>query len=152
MDKIAKSILGVTLTPLKIIERELGNIMHGMKEGDPGFAGFGEAYFTFVNYKAIKGWKKHSLMTLNLVVPVGAVKFVIFDERDNSFTKGHFFETILSRQYYYRLTVAPGLWTAFQGIDKNENMVLNIGSIHHDPTETDDLQLDNPKLQYSNWI
>jgi dTDP-4-dehydrorhamnose 3,5-epimerase len=143
---------GVMLTPLKIIEREPGNIMHGMKQGDAGYEGFGEAYFTFVNYKTIKGWKKHSRMTLNLIVPLGAVKFVIFDDRENSSTRGQFFETILSRQNYQRLSVAPGLWTAFQGIDKNENMVLNIGSIHHDPTETEDSQIDNPQLQYGNWI
>ena len=152
MDKVAAMMKGVILTPLKIIEREPGNIMHGMKDGDPGFEGFGEAYFTFVNFKAVKGWKKHSRMTLNLVVPLGIVKFVIFDDREHSPTNGHFFETVLSRQNYQRLTVAPGLWTAFQGMDKNENMVLNLGSIHHDPSETEDLQLDNPRLKYGNWI
>jgi dTDP-4-dehydrorhamnose 3,5-epimerase len=152
MGEIKIGIEGIILTPLKIIEREVGNIMHAMKEADYGYAGFGEAYFTFVTYKAIKGWKKHTQMTLNLVVPAGTVKFVMFDGRQNSNTKNSFFEVSLSRKNYQRLTVPPGVWIAFQGVNENENMVLNIGNIKHDPTETEDLSIDNPHLKYAGWI
>ena len=68
MDQIDIQFDGVLLTPLKIIEREQGNVMHALKNSDAGFDGFGEAYFTFVNNGVIKGWKKHREMTLNLIV------------------------------------------------------------------------------------
>ena len=43
--------------------------MHGIKKNDTGYVGFGEVYFSYINPKAVKAWKKHNRMTLNLVVP-----------------------------------------------------------------------------------
>ena len=74
---------GVTLTPLKKITHPKGDIFHAMKASDDGFFGFGEAYFSTVNQGEVKGWKKHTEMTLNLVVVTGEIKFVVYD--DNSF-------------------------------------------------------------------
>ena len=59
------------ITPLGIINTPGGNVMHGMKESDSGFSGFSEAYFSEIDFGAIKAWKRHKEMTLNLVVPVG---------------------------------------------------------------------------------
>ena len=39
-----------------------------------------DAYFSFVKFNKIKGWKKHTKMTMTLVVPVGKVQFVFYDE------------------------------------------------------------------------
>jgi dTDP-4-dehydrorhamnose 3,5-epimerase len=142
---------GVIVTPLRIIDRELGNIMHAMKTADEGFAGFGEAYFTFVKYKAIKGWKKHRQMTLNLVVPAGAVRFVLLDDRETTTGHAHF-EIELSLSNYKRLTVPPGIWFAFQGIGEQENMILNLASIRHDPDETLERELSDPFFSYQNWL
>ena len=136
---------GLHITQLKIIPGEKGNIMHALKKSDSFFNQFGEAYFTFVNEKAIKGWKKHKKMRLNLIVPIGEVKFVFFDDRRNSPTYKQFYSIVMSQNNYNRLTVEPGIWMAFEGIDKN-NLVLNIASIEHDPSDTDDLSLE--KINY----
>ena len=69
---------GVTLTPLKQITHPKGDIFHAMKASDDGFSGFGEAYFSTVNQGEVKGWKKHTEMTLNLVVVIGEIEFVVF--------------------------------------------------------------------------
>ena len=94
---------GVTLTPLKIISHPSGDVLHGIKSSEGSFTGFGEAYFSTVNQGDIKGWKKHSKMTLNLVVPKGEIQFVIFDDRDKSTTQGKFMSVSLSLQNYQRL-------------------------------------------------
>ena len=60
----------VVLTPLKIIDAPDGRVFHAIKNIDPGFDDFGEAYFSEINSKKIKAWKRHREMTLNLVVPV----------------------------------------------------------------------------------
>lgn len=129
-------ISGVTLHPLKIIEHPLGNVLHGMKASDPGFSGFGEAYFSTIKPGAIKGWKKHNQMTLNLIVPMGEIRFVVFDDRPDSPTQNQFFEVSLSQRNYQRLTVEPDLWVAFQGLKQGQNFLLNLASIEHDPRET----------------
>ena len=107
---------GVAVHPLKHIVVPKGDIYHALKSTDEGYAGFGEAYFSQIEQGAAKGWKRHNRMTLNLVVPVGAVKFVIYDDREGSPTRGQFEEITLSPEScYQRLTVAPGLWMAFYG-------------------------------------
>ena len=88
------NIDGVILTPLKKILHPKGDIFHGMKKDDNGYVGFGEAYFSTINNGEIKGWNKHKRMTLNLVVPMGEVTFVIYDDREKSHSKGVFFKDI----------------------------------------------------------
>ncbi len=141
---------GIILTPLKIINLESGDVMHAMKCGDPGYYEFGEAYFSFIKKGQIKGWKKHKMMTLNLIVPLGTVAFVLFDDREVSKTKGEFFKVELSRQNYQRLTVPPGIWMGFQGLDDTENMLLNIASIKHDPDEAVSIPINSPLIDF-NW-
>jgi dTDP-4-dehydrorhamnose 3,5-epimerase len=134
---------GVILTPLKQIWTSKGSVLHAMKKGDEGYAGFGEAYFSTINKGDIKGWKKHIKMTLNLVAPVGEIEFVVYNEKYNEF-----FNVILSQDNYQRLTVRPGFWVAFRGLSEN-NILLNLASITHDPSETINTKLDD--INYS-WI
>jgi dTDP-4-dehydrorhamnose 3,5-epimerase len=127
---------GVILTPLKKILHPKGDIFHAMKSSDVGFDGFGEAYFSAIHKGEIKGWKKHTKMSLNLVVPIGVIECVIYNKRDQEF-----FSVVLSQKNYQRLTVKPGFWVAFRGLDK-KNILLNIASIEHDPKESVNLFLD----------
>lgn len=58
---------GVIFTPLPIIDTKGGDVLHAMKVSDEGFHVFGEAYFSTVKSGAIKGWKLHREMVLNIV-------------------------------------------------------------------------------------
>jgi dTDP-4-dehydrorhamnose 3,5-epimerase len=136
-------IEGVSMTPLQIISMQVGDVMHGMKKDDIGFSGFGEAYFSLINSGSVKGWKRHREMVCNFIVPNGKIKVVIFDDKMYRFD-----EFILSPKNYFRLTIPPNLWVAFQGIDEVASLLLNIASIRHDPAEVDSKDLD--KIQY-NW-
>ena len=126
---------GVTLTPLKQITHPKGDIFHAMKASDDGFSGFGEAYFSTVNQGEVKGWKKHSNMTLNLVVLSGEVKFVVYNMSHKMF-----YSVELSLNNYQRLTVCPGYWVAFKGVGES-NIILNLANIEHDPKESVNLDL-----------
>lgn len=134
------TINDIVITPLTIIDNPKGNIYHGMKNSDRGCVGFGEAYFSELSTGQIKGWNRHKHMTLNLIVPVGSVKFVIVDNKiiDNK----NYLEVELSLQNYKRLTVPSGLWVGFQNIAEQKSMILNIADIEHDPTEKETISLD----------
>ena len=135
---------GVTLTPLKRIPNPKGDIMHALKCTDEGYCGFGEAYFTQINPGEVKGWKRHNRMTLNLVVVIGKVKFIIYDDRPGSNTFGSFLEIVLSpKDNYQRLTVSPGLWMALCGIDSQTSVLVDIIPEPHDDTEGDRVALDS---------
>ena len=133
---------GVILTPLKQIYHPKGDIFHAMKKNDIGFDGFGEAYFSAINQNDIKGWKKHTSMTLNIVVPVGNIEFVVYDENSKEF-----FSAKLSPDNYQRLTVKAGLWMAFRGLEKY-NMLLNLASIEHDPNEAINIGIEEIKYEW----
>lgn len=125
---------GVILTPLKQIHHPKGDVFHAMKKSDVGFDGFGEAYFSTIHQGDIKGWKKHTRMTLNLVVPIGEIEFIVYSEKE-------FFTVKLSSRNYQRLTVPSGLWMAFRGVGEF-NMLLNLASLEHDPDEAINQPLD----------
>ena len=129
---------GVLITTLAVIDTIGGNVLHGMKYSEQGYSGFGEAYFSFVESGVVKGWKRHKEMVLNLIVPVGSINFVLFDDRPNSRSKNQFQEVTLSRNNNYcRLTVPPKIWVGFQGMDEKSSMLLNIANIEHSPDEVE---------------
>ncbi len=132
---------GVQVTPQKRIVNPRGDILHALKRSAPGYVDFGEAYFSIIHLQTIKGWKRHRRVTLNLVVPIGGIRFVIYDDRTSSTTTGCCSQIILGTENYSRLTVAPGLWVAFQGLC-DFNLLLNIADEEHDPAEADNLELD----------
>jgi dTDP-4-dehydrorhamnose 3,5-epimerase len=132
---------GVSLTPIKKIPNDKGDVFHAIKSTDETFISFGEAYLSAVNYGAIKGWKKHTKMVLNLVVPVGQIKFVLFDDREFSTTFKECWDVEIGETNYQRLSVPPGIFMSFQGIGCGLNMLLNIASIPHDPTESVNMEL-----------
>jgi len=132
------------VTPLAKLEQANGSVMHGIKKTELTFNGFGEAYFSTVNYGKWKGWKLHKKMTLNLVVPQGDVRFVVHntDEVSNSKEIIPLLDLIIGDSNFSRITIPPGLWTAFQGVGLGKNLVLNIADIEHDSKEADSRSFD----------
>ena len=138
----------ILVTPLKRIPTDGGDVMHALKNSDNGFNGFGEVYFSWVNKGAIKAWKCHQRMTLNLVVPLGEVRFVFHCKARLAEQKDEFRIEKLGNECYSRLTVPPGIWFGFQGVGKGRNLLLNISNILHDAKEQENKSLDS--ITY-NW-
>ena len=113
-----------------------------MKKTSDGYEGFGEAYFSTINKGDIKNWRKHTKMTLNIVVPIGEIKFVVYNEKIKNF-----FSVKLSQNNYQRLTIKPGLWLAFKGL-ADFNMLLNIANVEHDTNETESKNLEEFKYEW----
>ena len=138
----------ILLTNLDIIETKGGNVYHGMKKNDPGYKGFSEAYFSTIEPFSIKAWKRHREMTLNIIVPFGKIRFVIYDDRDNSKRVNSFEEIILYKDNYKRLTIPPGLWIGFQGLDDQTSILLNIANMKHSKSEIDRKPLNDIKYEW----
>ncbi len=142
-------IADLSVTPLRRIQNDKGDIYHALKCSEGSFSQFGEAYFSTVIPNEVKGWKKHIKMVMNLVVPEGAIRFVLYDDREDSRTYGQFYEVTLSADNYCRLTVPAGIWMAFQGKGSALNLLLNIASLEHDPLEAQTVSLDQYKYDWS---
>jgi dTDP-4-dehydrorhamnose 3,5-epimerase len=128
----------------KIFKLKKGDVFRCVNKHSKGFNSFGEAYVSFIKNKEIKGWKKHSIMTMNLVVPIGKVKFVFFDKN-----KKHYTKMIIGQKFYKRISVPPNIWFAFQGMGKKDNLVINFSDIII--RKTNDVEsLDLNEIKY-NW-
>ncbi len=122
---------------LTCIRNPQGDIFHALKSTDREFQGFGEVYFSQINYGCIKAWKRHLKMTLNLVCPVGKVKFAFFTD------KLGYESAIIGKENYKRLTVPPGVWFGFQGMERPFSLIMNVADILHDPKEIERKKLDS---------
>ena len=143
-------ISGVSVTPLRQIPDERGKIMHMLRCTDPHFREFGEVYFSWVHPGVIKGWHLHKKMFLNYAVPVGKIKLVLYDDRDDSPTKGELNELFVGVDNYCLITIPPMVWNGYKGCGTENAMVANCATMAHDPAEMDRLDPFDPRISY-NW-
>ena len=149
-DKFSSGIQGLELTPLKRIYDERGAVLHYLRSDSPNFKFFGEAYFSIVNPSIVKGWKLHTKIHQNFCVPHGAVKFVIFDNRQDSPTNGTIKEIILDNQNnYFLLSMPHGLWYSFKCISLEHSILSNIIDLPHMPEEAKLLPLITNEIPYA---
>lgn len=135
----------ITVTKLDRIAVDGGDVLHAIKCTDKGYNKFGEAYFSIINVGAVKAWKLHKRMRLNLIVPVGQVKFVFISEDKRTCR-----EETIGISNYARLTVPPGIWFGFQGQASPCNLILNIADILHDPNEVERKDLEDFDYMWKN--
>jgi dTDP-4-dehydrorhamnose 3,5-epimerase len=129
---------------LNIIPVEGGNVQHFLRSDESSFNGFGEAYFSFIEKGKIKGWKLHTRMTMNLVVPVGEVGFVFYIESNSTFQV-----LKIGTNNYKRLTVPPNIWFGFKGLGLYSNLVVNLSNIIHDPSESKKAEISRLKFDWN---
>ena len=145
----AMKLADILVTPLRRIETVGGDVLHAMKQSDAGYAGYGEAYFSWVSAGAIKAWKRHTQMVMNVVVPVGQVRFVF--RCVNTVTGVEEFRVDeIGVDSYVRITVPPGIWFGFQGLYAPQSLVLNIANISHEPNEVERLSLTDINYDWNN--
>lgn len=126
---------GVEAVPLKQIFDERGKVMHMLRDDAKHFEKFGEIYFSCIHPQAIKAWHLHKEVTLNYAVVSGQIKFVLFDDREQSPTRGEINEFFLSPENYMLVKVPPGVWNGFKGVGTETAIVANCATLPHDPEE-----------------
>ncbi len=132
----------IIIKPLKKIPLEDGDVLHVLKASEYEFQGFKEAYFSTIKKNKIKAWKRHLRMTMNLIIPVGKVQFIFYDN-NKSLLKN----TIIGEDNYCRITVPPKIWFGFKGLSSHTSFILNISNETHDPSE-----VEREPLSFLNFI
>jgi len=130
-------IEGVKIVKLTQMLDERGKVMHMININSPSFIDFGEIYFSCIYPGAIKAWHLHKKMTLNYAVPHGNIKFVLYDDRPDSVTKGETQEIFLGPDHYCLVTVPPMIWNGFKCIGENMAIVANCASLTHSDDEVE---------------
>ena len=141
-------INGVTLTPLGQIFDERGKVMHMLREDSEVFSRFGEIYFSCTHPGVVKAWHLHKEMTLNYAVIHGEIKFVLFDDRLGSSTRGEIQEFFISPENYILVTVPPMIWNGFKGVGVQTAIVANCSTLPHNPDELERRPPNDPSIPY----
>jgi len=132
------TIDGVLVVPLRRIPDERGTIFHMLRRTDPHFREFGEIYFTSIYRDVIKGWHRHTDMTLNYACIWGRVKLVLYDDRSESPTRGVLMERYLGPDDYSLVVIPPLVWNGLKGMS-DAALVANCATHPHDPARTERL-------------
>lgn len=141
---------GVKITKLNQIFDERGKVMHMLRNDQEIFSKFGEIYFSYTHPNVVKAWHYHKEMTLNYAVIYGEVKLVLFDDRENSTTKGNLMELYFSTENYNLITVPPKIWNGFKTVGSKPAMLANCSDIPHDDNEVLRKDYQDQSIPY-NW-
>ena len=139
----------VLVEPLRQISDERGMVLHMLRCDSNIFEKFGEIYFSVVYPKAIKAWKLHKEMTLNLAVPMGNIKLVMYDDRRGSPSYGKIQELTIGESNYCLVKIPPMIWHGFQGLMHPKSIAANCATLPHDPDEVKRLADNDTYIPYS---
>ena len=145
-------IAGALLQPLSCIPTPGGSVLHMLRRDSPLLAeagDFGEIYFSEVLSGHVKAWKCHMRQTQHFAVPVGRLRLVLFDAREDSPTRDVLCEISLGRpDHYALLRIPPLVWYGFTAEGSSQALICNYTDMPHDPEECRHLPVDTPSIPY----
>ena len=131
------------------INDQRGAVLHMLRSDAPDFDNFGECYFSEVKPKVVKAWKYHHIQAQNLVVPIGRVRVVVYDDRGESTSRGEVQILELGRpDEYFRLHIPPQLWYGFQCLSDSPALLANCTNFLHDPMKSELRAVDDANIPY----
>ena len=146
-----ETIQGVSIKELSKIKNDKGNILHVLKSSDSCFTQFGECYISEVFPEKVKAWKKNAVQTQNLAVIEGRIKFVIFDDREGSISKGILNVFEISRAENYKLlTIPPNIWYGFGCLGSQKSIIVNCSDHPHSIKNIKSMDIQNDLIPF-NW-
>ena len=141
-------IEGIQIIKKKVILDDRGKILHMLRSDEDNFTKFGEIYFSYAYPKKIKAWHLHKKMTLNYAAAFGKIKIVLYDDREESKTRGEIQEIFLSNENHELISIPPMIWNGFASANDNVAVLANCSDIPHDTSEIVRLNFDDPKFPY----
>ena len=112
-----------------------GYVMEILRDDDEIFLGFGQVYVSSVFPGVVKAWHLHRENTLNYAAVTGMIKCVLYDDREDSPTRGELNEFFLGENNYQLITIPPGIWNGVKGVSAAESMIAIVMDLPYNPEE-----------------
>lgn len=150
LDTSDTGIEGVKIKKLKVIPDYRGRLMEMLRCDDEIFAKFGQAYMSSIKPGIVKAWHYHKKQTDNVVCVYGGIKLVIFDDRENSKSKGKIKEIIVNPDEPVLVQIPPFIWHGWENTGEHESIVINIPDLPYNREEPDEFRKDpfNSEIPY----
>jgi len=133
---------GVTTKKLKPITDERGFLMEMLRCDEPAFKKFGQVYVSACNPEVVKGWHYHKKQTDNFIVLQGEARILLYDQRDDSPSKGKHMEFIVGIKDPLLITIPPGVLHGFEALGDKPIFVINIPTEPYKYSDPDEFRVD----------
>jgi dTDP-4-dehydrorhamnose 3,5-epimerase len=109
------------------------------------------AYEVTIRPGAVKGWIVHETYDDRLFLSAGSVKWVLYDDRPDSSTRGLVSELFFDQHHRSLLRIPRGVWHAVQNIGGEDSRMINFPTAPYDYENPDKtrLPLDTESIPYS---
>ncbi|MFC1913748.1 dTDP-4-dehydrorhamnose 3,5-epimerase family protein [Chloroflexota bacterium] len=135
-------IHGVAVKKLVMHCDESGGLMELLRADDDIFTKFGQAYVSITYPGVIKAWHYHKLQTDYMTVIKGMSKFVLYDDRDDSPTKGVINEFFIGEQNPVMITIPPGVFHGQKPYGDSPSFIVNLPSEPFNINEPDEYRIE----------
>ena len=135
-------IHGVQVKQLKLIPDERGKLMEMLSCDDPMFEKFGQVYLTTCHPGVIKGWHSHRKQTDNMVVVKGMAKVALYDDRENSPTRGLINEFFIGEDNPMLISIPPMVAHGFKAYGLEPAYMVNTVTQPYNYEKPDEIRLD----------
>jgi dTDP-4-dehydrorhamnose 3,5-epimerase len=117
---------GVTVKQLRLIPDERGRLMEIVRADDKNFTKFGQVYTTTAYPRVVKAWHYHKLQDDNMTVLKGMAKIVLYDDREDSPTRGEVNEFFVGDHNHILIHIPKLVWHGFKCISEDEAIIVNV--------------------------
>lgn len=133
-------IEGVLRIPLTRHTDDRGYLVEILRETDPHFDRFGQAYVSFMRRGYVKAWHTHRKQTDRFYVVAGTAKIGLWDGRTDSPTHGQYQTVVLGEHATEMLlAIPPGVWHGVMALSETVHLV-NLPTEVYNPDQPDELR------------
>ena len=146
-------IEGVVIKDLTVHTDERGRLFEILRDDDPFFTEFGQAYVTVCNPGWVKAWHYHKEQADRFCCVKGKMRVVLYDGREKSATKGEVNEFLMDSSDPKVIVIPKGVVHGMECVGEEEAMVLNMPDKHYEHSGPDEhrLALDSEEVPYEGW-
>ena len=135
-------IEGVVTKRLRLIPDERGRLMEILRCDDELFVRFGQVYLTTTYPQVVKAWHFHKKQDDFITCVKGALKLVLFDDREDSPTRGQVNEFFIGDHNPMLVKVPKMIYHGWKCVGLDEALVVNVPTEPYDRTEPDEYRID----------
>lgn len=132
----------VRVKQLKVIPDERGRLMEMLRVDDDLFKKFGQVYMTAAYPGVVKAWHYHKKQWDNFVCVHGMMKVVLYDNREDSPTKGEVNEFFLGDHRQVLVQIPPLVFHGFKCVSDHEAIIINCPTEMYDYKNPDEFRVD----------
>lgn len=135
-------IHGVQVKQLKWIPDERGKLMELLRCDDPMFEKFGQVYITTCYPGVVKAWHYHQNQNDNMVVIKGMAKVALYDQREDSPTKGLVNEFFIGEDNPVLVHIPALVLHGFKAYGSGPAYVVNTVTQPYNHKQPDEFRID----------